>query len=295
MTGRPYQGRASSAREDEDTMIDDPAYHNTYDASTPGASRSACLTRAAVRCLCPRQRSGHGYHAPSGQVGAGGSPSISVRPAQAEQVRAWEDERRQLQRDLHDGLCGSLLGLALKLQTAQLLLPAGSPAGAALAEARTDLQGAIVEVRRLMAGLRPSTLETLGLVGAIQDQAARYRALGLSVLVEVPGQLPPLPDAVEEAVYRIIQEALTNIVRHAQATRCTVRLRVAGVLWLAIIDDGIGLPRERGQGMGLASMRERAAALGGTCVVKAAAGRGTSVFVCLPLELGSSSMAAMAR
>jgi signal transduction histidine kinase len=112
---------------------------------------------------------------------------------------------------------------------------------------------------------------------------------GLHISINIPdGGLPPLAAAVEVAAYRIAQEGLTNTVRHAQAKECQLRLSLSegGVraLHLEIIDDGIGLPRQHRPGVGMNSMRERAAELGGTCVVEAGPGGGTRVLACLPLR-----------
>jgi two-component system NarL family sensor kinase len=103
-----------------------------------------------------------------------------------------------------------------------------------------------------------------------------------------PEPFPPLPAAVEVAAYRIIQEALTNVVRHASARTCSIQLVVGAQLYLAITDDGIGLPHSPGgipyqTGVGLVSMRERAEELGGTCRVDSEPGGGTRVQAWLPL------------
>jgi signal transduction histidine kinase len=106
--------------------------------------------------------------------------------------------------------------------------------------------------------------------------------------VEVPGELPALPAAVEVAAYRIVQEALTNVVRHAQASACTVRLAVdAGALLVDVDDDGRGLPADPVAGVGLSSMRERAAEMGGACLVDDAPGGGTRVRARLPVPGGA--------
>jgi signal transduction histidine kinase len=100
---------------------------------------------------------------------------------------------------------------------------------------------------------------------------------------DAPERPPPLPAAVEVAAYRIAQEAFTNVVRHADARQCVVRLAIAaGRLDLAVSDDGRGLPEQRRAGVGLYSMRERAAELGGTCAIEVGSVVGTRVSVCLP-------------
>ncbi|MBI4494690.1 MAG: hypothetical protein HY690_18085 [Chloroflexi bacterium] len=105
----------------------------------------------------------------------------------------------------------------------------------------------------------------------------------LYVSVEAPEALPPLPAAVEVAAYRIALEALTNVARHACARTCTIRLALADALELEIVDDGIGLPANPRAGVGLASMRERAAELGGTCTIEPTSVGGTRVLARLPI------------
>jgi signal transduction histidine kinase len=132
-------------------------------------------------------------------------------------------------------------------------------------------------------------VDELGLVGALHRLAETIGADGSGprITVDVPPSMPTLPAAVEVAAYRIVQEALTNVVRHARATTCTVRLALeSGGLSVAITDDGRGLPRDPVAGVGLSSMRERAAEMGGTCVVQDAAAGGTQVLAGLPLPGG---------
>jgi signal transduction histidine kinase len=201
-------------------------------------------------------------------------------------VNAREEERRRLRRDLHDGLGPQLATLTLKLDAARNLLSQEEPAAAdaLLAGLKAQTQEAISDIRRLVYDLRPPALDELGLIPAIHEQATSYTQNGLNVSVEAPEELPPLPAAVEVATYRIVQEALTNVARHARARACRVRLSLGDELELEITDDGIGLSEDRRPGMGLSSMRERAAELGGACTVEPAGPRGgTRVLARLPL------------
>jgi len=201
-------------------------------------------------------------------------------------VRTREEERRRLRRDLHDGLGPMLGSLTLKLSVADDLLDHDPIAAHALLRGlKTETQTAIADIRRLVYALRPPALDDLGLVAALREEAAQYGQSGLDVMIEGPERLPPLSAAVEVAAYRITQEALTNAVRHANARRCVIHLMLdeaAGVLDLEIRDDGCGLPATRGRGVGLASMRERAAELSGTCVVESLPAGGTRVRALLP-------------
>jgi signal transduction histidine kinase len=203
-------------------------------------------------------------------------------------VTAREEERRRLRRDLHDGLGAQLAGLNVQAGVLRRLIPHDPEAADGLVvELREELRAAIGDIRRLVYDLRPPALDDLGLSGALDRLAERYGAEGdgLRVQVETPEQLPPLPAAVEVAVYRIAQEALTNVVRHARAGECIVRLATAEKGWLRmeITDDGVGIAKEHDTGVGLLSMRERAAELGGDCAVESPAAGGTRLLVRLPL------------
>jgi signal transduction histidine kinase len=200
-------------------------------------------------------------------------------------VTTREEERRRLRRDLHDGLGPQLAGLTLKLDAARNLV-ASQPQQAALLidELKSQTQGAIADIRRLVYELRPPALDELGLVGALRQQVAQYQYDRLRVDLDAPERLPPLPAAVEVAAYRIALEALTNIIRHAQAGHCAISLSVSNGLCLDIRDDGRGLPDGYRAGVGLHSMRERADELGGSCQIASVPGGGTSVMVWLPLE-----------
>jgi signal transduction histidine kinase len=207
-------------------------------------------------------------------------------------VTAREEERRRLRRDLHDGLGATLAALHLQAGAIRTLMRHDlAEADAEMLELQAEIRSAIADIRRLVYALRPPTLDELGLVGAIRQYAAQYDLPGtqsksdgcLRVAVETPEPLPALPAAVEVAAYRIVQEALTNVARHAHASTCTVRLAITDAFQLEISDDGVGFRPESGAGVGLLSMRERAAEAGGSCLVESAPGRGTRILVHLPL------------
>jgi signal transduction histidine kinase len=201
-------------------------------------------------------------------------------------VTSREEERRRLRRDLHDGLGPTLAALALKATTVSELIPRNPLAATELSnELYADIRATVGEIRRLVYELRPPRLDELGLLGAIREAARQQsRPDGLQITVEAPERLPALPAAVEVAAYRIAQEALTNVVRHAHASTCTVRLMLAGALQVEITDDGVGIPPEQHSGVGLLSMRERATELGGTCLIERNPGEGTRVYARLPVS-----------
>jgi signal transduction histidine kinase len=203
-------------------------------------------------------------------------------------VSAREEERRRLRRDLHDGLGPVLASQGLKLAAIKEVLDRDT----AIAEQLLDQvmqsnEHTIDDVRRLVYGLRPPALDDLGLVGAIRDQFAAdgsAGALGLQVTVDAPVEdLSSIAAAVEVAAYWIVQEAINNVLRHAHAHNCTIRIVMADMLRLDIVDDGVGLPADATPGVGLTSMRERAVELGGTCTVRPRARGGTDVCAVLPL------------
>lgn len=212
--------------------------------------------------------------------------TAEIQHARERLVTAREEERRRLRRDLHDGLGPTLASLTLMAEAAGNLLSRDPLAAAELLqELKDEAKAATAEIRRVVYELRPPALDELGLVAAIREQADQYRRAGLQVSILAPESLPPLPAAVEVAAYRIVQESMTNVVRHAGARTCTVRLKVENGLHVEIADDGRGL-NGRMPGVGLASMRERAAELGGSCVVEAASGGGTLVRARLPMRDG---------
>lgn len=225
-------------------------------------------------------------------------------------VAAREEERRRLRRDLHDGLGPLLAAMTLRLDAAANLVDRDAAAAdGLLAGLIGDVRQVRLDIRRLVDNLRPPALDDLGLAGAIRDGVGRIagadRPDGPSghdgaggaggvghptspvVSLELPDRLPALPAAVEMAAYRIALEAVTNVVRHAAARTCRVRLELAEnagpALVLAVEDDGRGLPPDLRVGVGLVSMRERATELGGRCAIEPGPAGGTRVRAWLPL------------
>ena len=211
----------------------------------------------------------------------------ALQRSREELVLAREEERRRLRRDLHDGLGPSLASQTFRLDAVLQLLGHDSEAAAeqirALKEQNREL---VADIRRLVYELRPPALDELGLAGALAahaGQLARSGALAVSVRTD-PDPLPELPAAVEAAAYRIATEAITNVVRHASATTCTVTAAVVeDGLTVRVLDDGVGVWAVTAPGVGMSSMRERAGELGGTIDVSAARSGGTVVTATLPI------------
>jgi signal transduction histidine kinase len=206
-------------------------------------------------------------------------------------VAVTRQERQRLRRDLHDGLGPSLSGVSLGLQALQDARAADDQGAAdqLLARIREEVTTAVGEVRRILDDLRPAVLDSTRLPDAIRRQAAAVSTGPFEVSVDAAADLPVLPPAVETTAYRITQEALTNVVRHAGAHHAHITLDASdAALTLTITDDGHGINGPgHDQGVGLASMRQRAQALQGTLRVDSS-DHGTTVMATLPLQDGRS-------
>jgi signal transduction histidine kinase len=206
-------------------------------------------------------------------------------------IAAQEEERKRLARELHDETSQQLTALAMQLEmlAPELQKPVNI---ARLNEGRALVSRMVDDLHRVIYDLRPSMLDDLGLLPAIRWFAERrLAARGIAVHFEFPETPPDLSPEARTAVYRVVQEALTNIERHARAETVMVACSVTGDrLILEVEDDGAGFdpeamrqPRETGQGLGLLGMRERLSLLDGTCDVESQPGQGTRVVVTLPL------------
>jgi two-component system NarL family sensor kinase len=206
-----------------------------------------------------------------------------LRRSRGEIVRAREEERRRLRRDLHDHVGGGLAGLQLFVG-ARRALSGDESSRQMLLGLEEGLSELTVELRRLIDDLRPPTLD-LGLIRAVRKQAARLMATG-GLTIDVEGDIDPerLSAAVEAAAFCIATEALTNVVKHAEAELCIVRFTcVADALEISVRDDGRGLPDDFLPGLGLDTMRDRAGELGGSCSWHDRPEGGTEMRCSLPL------------
>jgi signal transduction histidine kinase len=218
--------------------------------------------------------------------------AIELQQLSARLVQAQEEERRSIARELHDEVGQVLSAIGVEAQLAERAIEKREDASRALGEVQQLADHALHTVRDLSQLLRPTMLDDLGLAAAV-DWLLRGLERRHAVQVDIVqrGMVARLPAEVEVAAFRIIQEAVTNVARHARATRCTVRLTTEGPrLFVEIEDDGIGfdpglLASAGGRrGLGLLGMRERAAALGGIFAVDSMLRQGTRVRVTLPLR-----------
>jgi signal transduction histidine kinase len=206
-------------------------------------------------------------------------------------VRARDEERGRLQRDLHDGLGPMLAGMALAAEAARNLVRSNpAEADTLLAGVIADSRSATADVRRLIYDLRPPALDRLGLVEALRAQVLRLCALDdpasgehVAVALEASDAVAHLPADVEVAAFRIALEAFINVRRHARAHTCTIRLTVDGPLHVDVVDDGIGFATDAHRGVGIHSMEVRAAEVGGVCTITCPEGGGTRVHALLPI------------
>jgi signal transduction histidine kinase len=198
-----------------------------------------------------------------------------LRESRARIVRTADEERRRLERDLHDGAQQRLLGLGMALQ---LLRPHVDSSGEELlVETEQELQMALAELRELARGIHPAVLTDQGLDAAVRTLAARA-----PVPVTVKSDSERLPAHVETAAYFVVAEALANIAKYAHATRAQITLaRGNGNAIIDVQDDGVGGAQGR-NGSGLTGLADRVGALGGRLLIESPAGGGTQVTAVIP-------------
>ncbi len=206
-----------------------------------------------------------------------------MRELSQQLVNAQEEERKHLSRELHDHVAQVLTGLRMELGRIERLSP---PVASVVGECKSLVDEMFLTVRSLALGLRPSMLDDLGLQAALEwhvrDFMSRY---AINVELRMAGDFDRLPESHRTCVYRVVQEALTNCVRHADAHHVAVEVNTTDrELHLSVSDDGVGLnPAHRGRGLGLIGIEERVKELHGTVIISPEGTRGTVVAVRLPL------------
>ena len=202
-------------------------------------------------------------------------------------VRAQEDERRRLARELHDETGQALTSILLGLKSLEDLDDVAA-LGQGVAALRERVVATLQDVRRLAVELRPAALDDFGLEAALERLTAGFaEQTGLKVELESRLQDDRLPEEVETVLYRIVQEALTNIVKHAQASRVSIVItQKPGAVGAVIEDDGRGFDPDQSVdgGIGLIGMRERVALLDGSMTIEAAPGKGTTLVIEVPVR-----------
>jgi signal transduction histidine kinase len=209
-------------------------------------------------------------------------------------ISAQEDERKRIARELHDETSQSLTALMVGLDTVRMASAQDvHKANNRLQASKSIAETLLKNIHRLVADLRPSLLDDLGLVPAIVWYGEqRLKPLGIEFHLDEKGLKDRLTPTVETALFRIVQEAMTNIVRHAQATMVNVRLvREDGHVTLQVSDNGQGFDPQafqpsdlHGQGLGLRGMQERASILGGEFQMQTAIGKGTVITIRVPVS-----------
>ena len=210
-----------------------------------------------------------------------------MRELSQQLVHAQEEERKNLSRELHDHVAQVLTGLRMELGRVERIAAAlDGRVAPAVAECKGLIDDMFITVRGLALGLRPSMLDDFGLQAALEWHVRDFTGrCAMNVDLKMDGDLNALPDKHRTCVYRVVQEALTNCVRHAHAENVAIRLQMGDShLQVSVTDDGVGLnPGRRRNGLGLRGIDERVRELKGTTIIAQDAGGGTTVAVRLPL------------
>jgi signal transduction histidine kinase len=219
-------------------------------------------------------------------------------------VAAQEEERRKLSRELHDHVGQMLTALRMELGHVDRISTGNTRLGSAVAECRQLVDEMVRIVRDLALGLRPSMLDDIGLQPALEWQARDFsRRYAVPVDLEVAGDLDALTDQQRTCVYRVVQEALTNTIRHAHAQRVAIHVHAGDErLTLSVTDDGVGVSSAAGgsgaatrhRGLGLKGIEERVRELDGSVEMWSAAGQGSTLTITLPLSAAEATLASAA-
>jgi signal transduction histidine kinase len=223
----------------------------------------------------------------------------AARAALLEQaIQAQEEERARVAREIHDELGQLLTRLSIDLKMCETQIVAAEPNQAAqtLAATQTLVWQTMEQAHHLIVELRPTLLDELGLEAALREElATRLEPMGVTATLEADGEPERLPPSVETAVFRIAQEAISNIARHAHAKHAKLSLHAADMLHVSVEDDGVGVRSDWHNGtdghrpLGLLGMQERAALIGGTLTIEPGTPQGTRVTLRVPLSGGSPS------
>jgi signal transduction histidine kinase len=206
------------------------------------------------------------------------APDVDATPSRAQLIEAADEGRRQLARDLHDGAQQRFVAALLTLRRARTKAR-GTPAATLVADALLQLEQGLAELRDLARGVHPPALTEYGLAVALEGVAARA-----SLPVDVRVAAERVPPAVESTIYFMVVEAMTNVAKHARATKADIEIGVQdGVLTAEVRDDGVGGATVDG-GSGLRGLADRVTALDGTLSVESPSGRGTSLRARVPLR-----------
>jgi signal transduction histidine kinase len=217
--------------------------------------------------------------------------SLELQQTAAKILNAQEEERRTIARELHDEVGQVLTAIRVELDVAQRTMEQRGGSGEMLAEAQTITDGALQTVRSLSQLLHPAALDDLGLPAVIEASLrGLQRRHNIRAEFDQTAWPAEVPREVELAAYRIVQEGLTNVTKHAQATQCRVKLTgLSDRLLVEVEDNGVGFVDDTdrpiiARGLGLVSVRERAARLGGTCNIFSHPGEGTRLIVSFPQQ-----------
>lgn len=222
--------------------------------------------RPGIRFSAAEDRLLQGLARQAGFAAEASRNALELQRARERLVLAREEERRRIRRDLHDGVASALTGAQMLVVATRAAVSAGGRAASLLDTLGQDLSVCTDEVRAMIDGLRPAALDA-GLASALGDVVRRLSE-SLPIALTVSGDLDDLPAAVEVAAYRMVTEALNNVIKHARASHATVDVaRGVDAVVVEVADDGVGLtemvPRDPGGGVGLASLRSRVEEVGG--------------------------------